>query len=847
MRRKAIFPLGGKALGAFLICFLILALKVEASASDLLFSEIMYDLEGSDSGHEWVELYNSGTEEVIATSTWRFFDGANHNLSLHQGSSTIASQEFFVLADNAVNFLADYPSYNGTIFDTVLSLPNTSSTIALSFDSGASQAIQANYDSSWGGAGNDKTLEKIILNQDSSSSNWQESGISGGTPGMINSDGQDQDPPADDLPPEEEIETNYWSQIIISEFLPNPIGTDDNEWIEIYNQGPELVDLSGFGLSDNTERIFILSAEDFSNINLSAGEYLVVYKNISGISLNNSSGDAVELYDPNGNLLESVNYSGSALEDRSYSRENNSFYWSKTLTPGRANQLSYNQKPVAQISVIADSFFPSDKINFSAENSSDAENNDLDFQWNFGDGETSVKEQIKHSYKNPGTYQVILRVTDSEGAYSEANYNLVINLAKTSSDEEETELKSKTSSLTPLDIEEDDLIISEFIPNPIGSDDSEWIELYNASNKKINLSGWQLDDADGGSKPYISSTSTIEANSFLLLNKKDTKLSLNNSNDSVRLLTPASELWQEISYEKIPEGQSYAWDFSNQEWFVADPSPGKTNLFIKDLENIETKIAEIETEIVYAVYEIKDLEKNNLVSVQGVLLNKPNEKTRSLYLADGNADLIDFSQIVEVYSYYKDFPDLDAGDLVTVTGEISKIDELPRLKIKSAEQIVNSGLNFSIKNPEAVEVNNIDSDFVGQFITAQGIVVKKSGKNIYLAGDLEEEAQVRVYADFPLTDVEIKKGIEMIVRGILTTSESGFKLLPFTLSDILVSREVLGEKIANDTAENIELVSSTNEVLSSQRKNNIQKILLFSLAGLVLVFISYFIRKKYRS
>jgi hypothetical protein len=640
----------------------------------------------------------------------------------------------------------------------------------------------------------------------------------------------DEDEPIDD-DIEEEVE-QAWEQLIINEFLPNPIGSDDNEWIELYNNGPEILNLDGLKIKDNSTRIFTLETESGVNLYLLANNYLLLPKSVTGISLNNSSDEAVIIMKPNREIIQAVSYN-EAIEGRSYAWSEQAFVWTKTPTPGAANQILINQAPVAQISIADSQFLLGEKLAFSASNSYDPEEDDLDYLWEFGDGETSTKKDVKYAYEKFGSYTVRLTVTDSEGASDQEDFSLKISQNK---DEKESlaEKSESKQSIEIIDLLEDDLIISELIPNPIGSDDKEWIELYNTSDKNIDLYAWQLDDQDGGSKPYVFASSTVLlAKDFLVLDRTQTKVTLNNTSDAVRILTPTGDIWQEVKYEKIPEGQSYAWDMENQEWFMGEASLGNFNLAVQSQE------------LVHAVYEIKDLEKESEVLVQGLVLNQPDKNTRSIYLADWNTNFIDFSQILEVYSYYKNFPELKVGDLVTVSGEISQSTDLPRLKIKTAEQIVASGVNIAFDKAEAIMADNIDQDFLGQFVTVQGVVTKKSGKNIYIAGDLEDEAKVRAYADFPLGDLEIKKGLEIIVSGILTSTDSGFKLLPLSLADIFVAQEVLGDKIAS-SGEGIDFVTSTNEVLNSNRKIKIKNILFFSLGALFLIVAGYFIKKKYK-
>ena len=624
----------------FIFLFLI-AGPAYASETDLIFSEIMYDLPGGDNNHEWVEVFNVSTSsiEVLTGSggdTWRFNDGSNHTLNLFQGTTTIQTQEYFVLADDAEQFLVDYPDYSGIIFDTVMSLSNSSSTLSLSFDGGDNYPVSTNYDSSFGADGNGFTLEWENI--------WRESYVQGGTPGQANSLPQE-DPPEDD-PPEDPIEedppppppVNFWDFIIINEFLPNPAGRDDNEWIEIYNSGNNPVDLVGFKLQDNSARIFTLDEHV-----LSGGQYLVLDKNTTGISLNNTGGDSVNLYNPDGELLESVIYQDTAQEDKSFARLGDAWQWTIEPTPGQGNIFVANQPPVAKISIESTDNKAGQEIILSAELSEDPEEGNLEYLWDFGDDTTGDEEIENHVYEAAGSYLVKLIVTDLEDLSHEVTLVLEI---------EEEILDIKLDNIQPIDFELYDLIISEFIPNPEGSDDHEWIELYNNSNQDINLLGWQVDDQDGGSKPYIIQEELIIlANSFLLIPREQSKITLNNSEDSVRLLTPLGEVWQEIEYQGIKEGQSQAWDFLNQEWFVSDTqTPAETNIFI-----------EVQA-IIYNISDLENFSKNDQVIIHGIALHDVDKTKRSLYLVEKIGEDFYYDNILEVYSHQKTWPEIKQGD-----------------------------------------------------------------------------------------------------------------------------------------------------------------------------------------
>lgn len=120
-------------------------------------TEIMYDLEGTDTDREWVEIYNDG--DVVDLSTWKFFEGnTNHGLVLSQGSSTLENGAYAVIVQNAASFLIDWPSYTGTVFDSSFSLGNeTGETIDIK-DSALNIVDEATYSSESGASGDGNSL-----------------------------------------------------------------------------------------------------------------------------------------------------------------------------------------------------------------------------------------------------------------------------------------------------------------------------------------------------------------------------------------------------------------------------------------------------------------------------------------------------------------------------------------------------------------------------------------------------------------------------------------------------------------------------------------------------------------
>jgi len=60
-----------------------------------------------------------------------------------------------------------------------------------------------------------------------------------------------------------------------------------------------------------------------------------------------------------------------------------------------------------------------EEITFDASGSHDSDDDELEYQWHFGDGESAIGKKVTHKYTEEGTYTVKLKVTDSKGESSE--------------------------------------------------------------------------------------------------------------------------------------------------------------------------------------------------------------------------------------------------------------------------------------------------------------------------------------------------------------------------------------------------------------------------------------------
>ncbi|MBN1494508.1 lamin tail domain-containing protein [Candidatus Peregrinibacteria bacterium] len=140
------------------------------------------------------------------------------------------------------------------------------------------------------------------------------------------------------------------------------------------------------------------------------------------------------------------------------------------------------------------------------------------------------------------------------------------------------------------------ILINEIFPNPEGSDTgNEWIELFNPGEQCI-MDGWSVDDAEGGSKPFNIYNETINKNGFLLLPSWKTKITLNNSNESVRLFDHTNKLADSISYtESAKENMSYEKNADGEFIWTNKITPLAANTFESD-DYIDAEAEEDETD-----------------------------------------------------------------------------------------------------------------------------------------------------------------------------------------------------------------------------------------------------------
>lgn len=123
------------------------------------------------------------------------------------------------------------------------------------------------------------------------------------------------------------------------------------------------------------------------------------------------------------------------------------------------------------------------------------------------------------------------------------------------------------------------MVINELFPDPVGEDKKgEWLELFNESDKIVNLSGWRIEDAGG--KVFFLDNFIAKPRDYLIFDYKATKIVLNNGGEKIFLYDSGGKLIDKAEYlGAAPEGKSLARENGKNDFVITDPTPGEENVF----------------------------------------------------------------------------------------------------------------------------------------------------------------------------------------------------------------------------------------------------------------------------
>ncbi|MFH1700957.1 MAG: gliding motility-associated C-terminal domain-containing protein [Candidatus Zixiibacteriota bacterium] len=173
---------------------------------------------------------------------------------------------------------------------------------------------------------------------------------------------------------------NILGEVRINEFLANPSGDLESEWIELYFGADTTIDLSKYAIGDNlgwaniSDTGIFISGSAYIIVAQNKSSFLNYYYDFEGIViepegwkiLNNSGGDKIRLGIIDSPPLDSFYYEEVFPENRSWERYVDAMgesYWGQSYdktgsSPGRANSFVPFRPDGIEIEITPDPFSP---------------------------------------------------------------------------------------------------------------------------------------------------------------------------------------------------------------------------------------------------------------------------------------------------------------------------------------------------------------------------------------------------------------------------------------------------------------------------------------------------------
>lgn len=348
----------------------------------------------------------------------------------------------------------------------------------------------------------------------------------------------------------------------------------------------------------------------------------------------------------------------------------------------------------------------------------------------------------------------------------------------------------------------DQVVISEILPNPAGVDTAaEFIELYNSGSETLDLKNWQL--TDGATIYHVPENTALAAKSYLAFFSAQTKISLNNSGDTVSLLSPASDLVSRLNYTAAPgEDISYMRGIDNKFSWTTTPTPNAANVLTSiaaenendhDDDVVSTTVStsskssssststknaaaqKLESSFQeMSITQARQAAKNTKAAVTGIVTAAPKMLSEKFfYIQDSDSGL-------QIYSSKADFPELQLGQEITARGTVSEAQGEKKLNIAAADDIKILGQK-EVPAAQETATGQVTEELEGKLVKLSAAVSRQSGKTFYL-DDGGGEAKISITGDF--TKPEIKKGEVVQITGIVGQTSAGYRVMPRQAEDI---------------------------------------------------------------
>ncbi|MBI4257089.1 lamin tail domain-containing protein [Candidatus Uhrbacteria bacterium] len=776
-----------------------LPVRIQAQASSVVFSEIAWAGSSISSSDEWIELTNV-SDTTIDLSGWTLAGAGSSDaiFTLPEGavvepySTYVIANYEYTHANSALDSAPDFVT-------TTLSLSNNGFSLTLTDAQGTVMDVAggsgAPFAGRSGGTGDsvdgryasmvrvdgiiDGSLEESWI--DAETSFGFKTGVEDlGTPGVMTfatvepevveetveempDEGVVPEEPEEEtageesveIPLEEQTETTLSTETTVTNIRINEFVVDPS------GDGVEWIELYNAGESSVTLDGWSIEDEsggttDLSDITMEPSGYVVIESPKGKL---NNDGDTVTLIDMNGSIVETVTYGGEGYpapkDGESLARNGETFEVTQVPTPGGENIISVAMEEVANVE------------------------------------ETEETEQIE---------QVV-------------------------EDEEETEsavVQNETEESQVEEVIEEAVIIKtlRFItlyPNATGSDEEEeYLVIENTGVDAIDLLGWSIEDASTDRYTFDSSV-MIEAGTTLTLGRPESKLTLNNSGDTLELTAPDGEVVDLVTYGTSTKGATYdlvdgIWVWSGTTTVVestvtestvtesattsasATTSSTISNSTHSPSLSFPTSPASSQLIQFIPIAQAKEKLDGQKVVIKGVVISTPGTfGSQIFYLQDETGG-------IQIYLYSSDFPHLLVGDVIQVSGEMSTSRGERRVKLSGSANILSASGSLE-SGATDVSIGDVRESLVGMLLTTTGMI-QSIDTNKLVIEQMGTTLTIYLKSNPMIDPNQFTRGDTIEVTGILTTYDGEFRLRPRSKDDIQMREQtpVAGAIVSENTA-----------------------------------------------
>jgi DNA/RNA endonuclease YhcR with UshA esterase domain len=353
--------------------------------------------------------------------------------------------------------------------------------------------------------------------------------------------------------------------------------------------------------------------------------------------------------------------------------------------------------------------------------------------------------------------------------------------------EKDVEQESETTNEAPVLPEPETTIeearittiqLTSLYPNTNGKDETEeYIKLQNTGSDNLSLEGWSVSDKSG--KQYVFNAGIeLAPNEELTINRTETKIALNNTGDTVFLHAPNEELIDQVTYSKSTKGETYNRSADGWSW---SQTVEATNESTKEVSQQQVRTTTTTSSYVptnKSIAELTALPVGSLATVSGVVTATPNSLGKQFFYIQDETDGI------QVYFYKASFPEMQVGDVISVTGELTSTRGEARLKISNVNAITQQHGNQDIQ-VESVKLTELNNEHIGSLVEVTGMVQSKTSTKLILehnGGTLT----VHLGSNGMISAETYQRGDELVVTGIVSIYDDNLRIRPRSQNDIVV-------------------------------------------------------------